>query len=194
MKTPKKEDRCTGHCCRSFGLQRSPAQLQAEFDRPKTDPTREKDIDRLFGMLIYLGQFLTNPILETKGETWTRKAMLIACKIEEKLTPPPERMTVAEEGHHLRVRGDDPRGLHWYACRHVQFNGDCGIYEERPDMCRRYPNGQECVFTGCTWSTEGQQKARDALYPRLTLDPVPSIPMGEVVPAKDLTRKARRKH
>lgn len=33
-----------------------------------------------------------------------------------------------------------------YTCRHLQLNGDCGIYEDRPAMCRDYPYGQVCEF------------------------------------------------
>ena len=185
----KKEDRCTGHCCRSFSISRSPAELRAEFERPATDPTREKDIDQLHGMLIYLGQFHTNPVLETKGETWTRKAMLIACKSEEKYTPPPQTMRAGINSP-WAPRNEDPRGQHWYACRNIQLDGNCGIYETRPDMCRRYPNGQVCVFTECTWSKEGQEKhfnkGRSSVH-------VLDGPVGDLIPASSLTAKQRKK-
>lgn len=36
-------------------------------------------------------------------------------------------------------------------CLHVKANGDCGIYETRPEMCRKYPNGKPCITKGCRW-------------------------------------------
>lgn len=47
---------------------------------------------------------------------------------------------------------------HFYRCRHVQSNGDCGVYRqpEQPDLCRTYPNGHPCMYKHCTWD-EGRQ-------------------------------------
>jgi Fe-S-cluster containining protein len=40
-----------------------------------------------------------------------------------------------------------------FTCRHVQANGDCGIYETRPALCRRYPYGAECEHKDrCGWT------------------------------------------
>jgi Fe-S-cluster containining protein len=47
----------------------------------------------------------------------------------------------------------------YYTCRHVQVNGDCGIYEHRPRLCRDYPSyaggrtpwrGEPCEHKNCT--------------------------------------------
>lgn len=40
---------------------------------------------------------------------------------------------------------------HYYRCVHVAENGDCGIYADRPDMCRSYPDGNPCTYAACTW-------------------------------------------
>jgi Fe-S-cluster containining protein len=40
---------------------------------------------------------------------------------------------------------------HYYRCKNLQPNGDCGIYDTRPDMCRDYPYGRPCKIEGCTW-------------------------------------------
>lgn len=152
----KKQDRCTGHCCRSFSLRMSPAEIEAEFKTPKDNPHRPPDIDRLHEMVIYLGQFQTNPILETKDESWPKKALLIATR-GDKLAPLEQDMEGVSSLRPKRI-DYDARGQHWYACRHVQLNGDCGIYEQRPELCRRYPNGHVCQFVDCTWSEESQKR------------------------------------
>lgn len=38
-----------------------------------------------------------------------------------------------------------------YDCKALLPNGDCSIYNERPDMCRRYPDGFQCSVEGCTY-------------------------------------------
>jgi len=38
-----------------------------------------------------------------------------------------------------------------YHCAHIRPDGDCAIYESRPQMCRDYPYGRRCTFAGCTW-------------------------------------------
>ncbi len=38
-----------------------------------------------------------------------------------------------------------------YSCVHLGDNGDCGIYDRRPELCRGYPYGRRCEFSGCTW-------------------------------------------
>jgi Fe-S-cluster containining protein len=40
--------------------------------------------------------------------------------------------------------------LHTFTCRHLQQNGDCGIYSTRPQMCVKYPYYQPCRIKGCT--------------------------------------------
>lgn len=42
-------------------------------------------------------------------------------------------------------------GEHYYSCIHLNDFGDCGIYEDRPAMCRDYPYGIKCQYPGCEW-------------------------------------------
>jgi Fe-S-cluster containining protein len=44
------------------------------------------------------------------------------------------------------------RSGHRYSCKNLLPNGDCGIYENRPHMCRQFPNNKECGRSDCTWS------------------------------------------
>lgn len=58
----------------------------------------------------------------------------------------------------IRVKsyGEGNRFLLRYRCKALLANGDCGVYEERPEMCRRYPDGGECRVAGCTLGVEGR--------------------------------------
>jgi len=42
----------------------------------------------------------------------------------------------------------------YYDCRHLLANGDCRIYEQRPKMCRDFPNGTSCPRAGCTFTED----------------------------------------
>jgi Fe-S-cluster containining protein len=72
----------------------------------------------------------------------------------------------------------DPVSL--YTCKNLRANGDCKIYETRPEMCRTYPEGGLCIYPGCTWSKEDQeaqfaedrQLATTDLKEPSTIDPV----------------------
>jgi Fe-S-cluster containining protein len=44
---------------------------------------------------------------------------------------------------------------HVYTCKHLQPNGDCGNYENRPQMCRDFPDQRGCHF----WKCESDQSA-----------------------------------
>lgn len=51
----------------------------------------------------------------------------------------------------------------YYSCRHLRENGDCGIYLNRPAVCRDYPSyamhrpegerhkGKRCEHKNCNW-------------------------------------------
>lgn len=43
-----------------------------------------------------------------------------------------------------------PETFHVYTCEHFE-GGNCTIYEGRPNVCRRYPNGRKCYYKDCTW-------------------------------------------
>lgn len=44
---------------------------------------------------------------------------------------------------------------HRFGCRHFdKENKACTVYDQRPAMCRNYPNGEACEFEGCTWDPE----------------------------------------
>ena len=42
------------------------------------------------------------------------------------------------------------KGEWLYTCKHLGKNGDCGIYSERPQMCRDFPGEKPCPFPICS--------------------------------------------
>jgi len=38
---------------------------------------------------------------------------------------------------------------HYYTCTNLLANGDCGIYETRPGMCRNFPDDGPCPYPQC---------------------------------------------
>jgi Fe-S-cluster containining protein len=38
---------------------------------------------------------------------------------------------------------------HYYTCKHISPEGVCGIYKDRPDLCRHYPNNGRCEYRLC---------------------------------------------
>lgn len=181
----KAEGRCTGHCCHSFSINMSPAELLAEAAKPDTDEHKEKDANLLATMLIYHGQFATNPLMKVKGESWSRKALAIGLKAEEEVRPRDQLMETNAGSRSFL----DTRGSHWYGCRHIQLDGNCGIYETRPDMCRKYPNhGMECQFEECTMSTEEQKKHQEKYWP----ETVGRYKTVSLIGEKDLVKKVKK--
>lgn len=66
---------------------------------------------------------------------------------------------IAPMVRHLGLRTRNPLAIldqeheprHYYSCKHLEPNGDCGIYAARPQMCREYPYGKACSYKGCSW-------------------------------------------
>ncbi len=42
----------------------------------------------------------------------------------------------------------EPKGSKAYTCKHLTADLRCGIYDDRPLMCRLYPNGKTCGWCG----------------------------------------------
>ena len=47
---------------------------------------------------------------------------------------------------------------HSYTCKYFK-DGNCTNYENRPEMCRRYPYGRTCEFEACTWHPDDALRA-----------------------------------
>jgi Fe-S-cluster containining protein len=122
MGEAKKEDRCSGGCCKEFYLTRSLNELKREYGRFLEGHPAMDDIDIIYPMLIdrdELGDSDGQPIVQ--------------------------------------------HNLHRYECRNLLPNGDCGIYEKRPHMCRSFPNDKPCPNADCSWSL-----GRTGMWPGMT--------------------------
>lgn len=135
--------RCRGQCCRNFVLPLSPDDLQesARIARgERGEPTDEE---------------LARGVCGTYQDIEVMADMVIYL------------------GHFaLDAAAYSPlfapeAASHRYTCRHLQANGDCGIYETRPQMCREYPYDRyPCQWAGCERGplTDEERAANKARY------------------------------
>lgn len=114
--------RCSGHCCRAFTI-------------PIQPETMEK-------MRIAVEN-------QEKGEPWPNGLWkpndihIVATMVRP--FGPFHILTPAGD----KFRFDSPQA--WYSCKHHDAeSGDCRIYDERPEMCREHPYGEECNYVDCT--------------------------------------------
>lgn len=138
-KADKITDRCAGHCCQTFSLPYSPAELWASYrrwkDMKKAETSLHKsgvsnktlvfsDIHLIAPMVIYLG-YKTIPYRTVRPVSKTEKN-------------------------------------YYYTCKHFdKASKNCAIYEDRPLMCRSYPDGSGCNYAACTWE-EKKEKPESA--------------------------------
>jgi len=128
MGTKKKT--CGGACCRRFILVQSPEELKQEYEAWLRNPG--------VGTLNYPGMDGTNKFQSIHAEIYLIYPMLIYLGYCEFEAYNPKKKTPGRFSHH-------------YSCKHHDVKtGLCTIYEHRPYMCRRYPNGDSCPFPGCT--------------------------------------------
>ncbi len=148
-----KSNRCTGHCCTALWFPFGPEQLLDAYERWKAsgskpiykcgiEPNRES-------MTVYQDIHLVAPMLTYLGF----------------LKKPPCKMVNPTNDDLLGKR----KGAHYYSCKHFDHKKKiCTIYEIRPQMCRGYPYGKKCNYTGCTWkSHKAKKETRGELARRL---------------------------
>lgn len=58
-----------------------------------------------------------------------------------------KEQVLAEFGISGEAIGPDSRMR--FTCRHLLENGDCGAYESRPELCRRFPKNNSCQYDQC---------------------------------------------
>lgn len=124
--------RCTGRCCRDFDLPMSPGAarimaLAAEKGRGLDTPNGYRSPVRMADH--YAG-----------GRAYPGACVRLGSRAEAVLI-----------GSMVRFIGRNGRGVHHYACTHLDGEGNCSIYEQRPEMCRDYPYGETCRFRECAW-------------------------------------------
>jgi Fe-S-cluster containining protein len=167
-------DRCSGHCCKCVTIRMSPEDLRVAAEDAKKKGLKTEEL-QLYEILIPLGDFPSNPLMKLWGESWSEKALKMG--------------TTAE--HRVRAKKNTGYQQHFYTCRHIQMNGDCGIYETRPQMCRTYPNGKLCDFEECTLSVEGQIKTEAPYFSISNQNLVNQIKERGLIPPKSLLKKIK---
>lgn len=87
------------------------------------------------------------------GECCTRLALpLNPDSLQKAAAANPDHKEIVQIARMLKPVGFVPStGFTVYSCKNVLLNGNCAIYEDRPTMCRNYPNGKECPFESCTY-------------------------------------------
>ncbi len=128
-------NRCTGHCCRKFALPFSPKELRAAYDRwlaSQEGYTITKCGLQPADAKLYQDIHLVAPMVEYLGRFDYRTFTGVNPSDDE-------------------LRGERYK-CHYYRCRLFDEKAKkCTIYEIRPKMCREYPYGKKCNYTGCTW-------------------------------------------
>lgn len=119
----EREARCGGDCCRRFTLPWGPGQLRAAFTTWRDSNGRASTwFDPVAGVSV--------PMIADIGQIAPMLRWL-------------GRSAVGVTG----VRGDAVAD--WYTCSNLTPGGECGIYPDRPRMCRGYPYGRPCIYPGC---------------------------------------------
>jgi Fe-S-cluster containining protein len=60
-------------------------------------------------------------------------------------------------------RGDPPEALVFYHCRFLKGRSDCQIYEDRPALCRDFPESPFGAVPGCCGYSRVTQTCREKL-------------------------------
>jgi Fe-S-cluster containining protein len=59
-------------------------------------------------------------------------------------------------------------GKWWdYTCKHLDtVTGDCHIYDQRPEMCRKHGQFYPCATPGCTWEGAKRDLVNEKAAPK----------------------------
>lgn len=114
--------RCTGHCCQCFSLEYPYKALQKEVERLRLSKHEGSRTD------------------EWKNESYGRyEGRDEAAAIAD-----------AEQIHAMLIPLGKVRGQELFTCRHFDKDeGNCTIYETRPQMCRDFPGPNLCPYRNC---------------------------------------------
>lgn len=123
--------RCTGQCCKEFPLSYGPEELRERCKpRPALDILRISKPTFLDMAPIQDGEIIADMVIYLGWRRWK------LADINDEMKAQPK--------------------MHFYTCKHLQDDGNCGIYDKRPRMCRDYPEyGRDgfCGHTTCTRTT-----------------------------------------
>jgi Fe-S-cluster containining protein len=149
-------DRCKGHCCRAFPLSRTLAELEASAKA------------ELAGVTVFV---------DDAGQE--RCLIEDAALVVDMVIPLGRHRVSPSSGHEFAEERE------MYTCRHLQPNGDCGIYERRPRVCSEYPyRDDRCDQPACEWD-DGKAGGRYSAKLKLA-------PSAEIARAHDVGPEASR--
>lgn len=122
-----------------------------------------------FAKLVALGK---QPWYVKRVGTWTRRGYLTHYNADDIKQVADMVVFLRKDKHDNAVgnRKGNIGDVYHYTCKHFdKTSGNCMNYENRPDMCRVYPNGYDCRYKGCTNScatTCTKKKVTDGLSER----------------------------
>ena len=124
-------NRCTGHCCENFTLPYTPMELKHRAKRLKVgDKYFHEDHTQVAEMVIFLGTYASGT--DRRGRKKIKGTKLYYGK-----------------------------SIHHYTCKHYnRETRNCMNYENRPAMCRNYPDGHKCNYRGCTLKQDIQEEEK----------------------------------
>jgi len=119
---------CKGFCCDDIGVSASPEELKTSYHRWLAWNIGKQSSK------IQMGSS------DEKSVPMFEEIFLIYPMLEFTHT------------NHIHPDGDVVNDLpiYHYRCKHHLENSDCGIYEERPVMCRTFPNQGFCGYKAVT--------------------------------------------
>lgn len=114
--------RCTGHCCKRFALPYSPTELERA----------------------YAAWHASKPcFLSDDGKD--RQIPQDIHLVYPMVIPLGMHRRSPATGEYLG------EAIHHYSCKHYDHTKqECTIYEQRPRVCRTYPDGNNCRYKHCT--------------------------------------------
>ncbi len=133
---------CGGACCKRFVLPYSPEELQEQYR----------------AWLVGSRDGHASPVLQKRGDAGDEGFGLKRSHTEEHLYVDPEIYLIYPMLDYLGYENFEPKRprkrikerMHHYTCKHFcKISKRCTIYENRPLMCRRFPNGDACPYPEC---------------------------------------------
>lgn len=159
-------NRCTGHCCKAFVLNISYEDLR----RAHEAHLRGEDRYMQVADEETIAKMDPGSVDDTNRYCWQRPLPQDVAIVYPMIIPLGEHMNHPISGKPVSMSG---KPTHLYTCKNLQSNGDCGIYEARPRLCRDYPYaGDVCGYDGCTWD---DAQRREALVPTESLTKVTEL-------------------
>lgn len=157
------EIKCGGRCCKGFMFPFTLEELDRDIEAIKNgkdffltekgDERRvvnDPDVEFIREMLVYKGISYVNP---TTGENFNVGDGFCKDKFEV-------------DGDKIRIDKDRNKYCLLYTCKHLKEDGLCGVYDNRPKMCRNYPYygdvTRKCEYKDCCKETKDESKREES--------------------------------